>query len=408
MHVGAVGAPRPVSHAHETSPTASLAAAVAAAVGHQVGTQLAALSRRIDEQAALVRQAGEQMRAHVQAEIVGRLDVLTRRVDEIDSRREVDEVTARAVQTALEGQLRQLADIHDERFGDLEQLPTEVAVQMAATAAVLEEDVRSRMTSTAASIIELRRSAQQIEAQTDERTRRVAELTTSLGRRIDDTMAELDARLAAAREESAVAATALCRQVADQLVALDVRIDGVDAQLADALIALEQRIDERSGVQVAALEASLGRAGDAFDEAVSALSLRLDGAEEQRARTDAEVAGLAGRVANVDDTAIGELREQMSRAVGEAMLVRIEMDRMSQGMEQQLDRHGLRMGEIEALISDHMDTGTAVQLDRLDELERAVAELDPDQFVRRSAGHRGTTADGRAGSDQPTPSGPAG
>jgi hypothetical protein len=42
------------------------------------------------------------------------------------------------------------------------------------------------------------------------------------------------------------------------------------------------------------------------------------------------------------------------------------------------------MTEIEALLTDEMDVSAAVQLERLEELERAYAELNPDQFVRRS------------------------
>jgi hypothetical protein len=36
------------------------------------------------------------------------------------------------------------------------------------------------------------------------------------------------------------------------------------------------------------------------------------------------------------------------------------------------------------LLTDEMDVSTAVQLERLEELERAFAELNPDQFVRRT------------------------
>ena len=40
------------------------------------------------------------------------------------------------------------------------------------------------------------------------------------------------------------------------------------------------------------------------------------------------------------------------------------------------------MSEIEGLLSDQMDVSTAVQLERLDELERQVEMIDPAQFVR--------------------------
>ena len=39
--------------------------------------------------------------------------------------------------------------------------------------------------------------------------------------------------------------------------------------------------------------------------------------------------------------------------------------------------------EIESLLGDEMDVSASVQLERLDELERAISALDPDQFVRK-------------------------
>ena len=82
----------------------------------------------------------------------------------------------------------------------------------------------------------------------------------------------------------------------------------------------------------------------------------------------------------------------MSAAVGEAMLVRIEMDRVKDTLEEKFDKSALRMAEIEALLADEMDVSAAVQLERLEELERAIAELNPDQFVRKTD----PTATGRA------------
>jgi hypothetical protein len=70
----------------------------------------------------------------------------------------------------------------------------------------------------------------------------------------------------------------------------------------------------------------------------------------------------------------------MSRAVGEAMLVRIEVDRVVISTDEKLDKQAVRLAEIEGLLTDQMDVGAAVQLERLDELERAVAMLDPAKF----------------------------
>jgi hypothetical protein len=89
-------------------------------------------------------------------------------------------------------------------------------------------------------------------------------------------------------------------------------------------------------------------------------------------------------VSKVDERAIQDVKDQLSAAVGEAMLVRIEIDRLSGITDEKLDKATLRMAEIEALLADEMDVSSAVQLERLEELERALAELNPDQFVRRT------------------------
>ena len=52
--------------------------------------------------------------------------------------------------------------------------------------------------------------------------------------------------------------------------------------------------------------------------------------------------------------------------------------------DDKVDKATLRMAEIESLLADEMDVSATVQLERLDELERSLAELDPAQFVRRS------------------------
>ena len=93
---------------------------------------------------------------------------------------------------------------------------------------------------------------------------------------------------------------------------------------------------------------------------------------------------LTEQVSKVDEDAITDVKDQLSAAVGEAMLVRIEIDRLSSVTDEKLDKATLRMAEIEALLTDEMDVSTAVQLERLEELERAFAEFNPDLFVRRT------------------------
>ena len=72
------------------------------------------------------------------------------------------------------------------------------------------------------------------------------------------------------------------------------------------------------------------------------------------------------------------------------MLVRIEVDRVVASTEDKIGKNALRMAEIEALLTDEMDVSASVQLERLEELERALIALDPDQFVRKTDPNAGS------------------
>jgi hypothetical protein len=66
-------------------------------------------------------------------------------------------------------------------------------------------------------------------------------------------------------------------------------------------------------------------------------------------------------------------------------LVRIEMERLDTAVTERLDAVALRVTDVETqLVDATADVSTAVQLERLEELERAVIEIDPTKFVTRS------------------------
>ncbi len=88
---------------------------------------------------------------------------------------------------------------------------------------------------------------------------------------------------------------------------------------------------------------------------------------------------------NVDAEAIDDIKEKVSSALGQAELVRIEMDRFQETIKENLDKTAVRLTEIETTVQDqHMDVETAVQLERLEEVERAVLMLDPDIIAERT------------------------
>ena len=60
------------------------------------------------------------------------------------------------------------------------------------------------------------------------------------------------------------------------------------------------------------------------------------------------------------------------------------MERLEKATNERTDTLSVRMTDVETQVQDAtMDVSTSVQLDRLEEIEHALVELDPSQFVRK-------------------------
>lgn len=131
--------------------------------------------------------------------------------------------------------------------------------------------------------------------------------------------------------------------------------------------------------------------------AIDVLRAQLDTTAQQTAATEMTVMQLKDRVGQIDLDALDAMREKLTSLAGETALVRIEMDRLTGSIDDRFDRIHMRLSEVEAKADSDADVSLAVQLERLDELERAVAEIDPDQFVTRDEWERrpGGAADDR-------------
>jgi predicted nuclease with TOPRIM domain len=87
-------------------------------------------------------------------------------------------------------------------------------------------------------------------------------------------------------------------------------------------------------------------------------------------------------------------------------LVRIEVERFQKSMGESMDKTLGRIVDLETQLQEqHMDVETAVQLERLEEVERALIALDPSQFVRRgdSSQHDEPSSDPTSPLTAPTP-----
>ena len=128
---------------------------------------------------------------------------------------------------------------------------------------------------------------------------------------------------------------------------------------------------------------------------MTVLNERIAGLDDRFVEIRREMDEIREAVQGVDSTEIDELKEKLSSAIGEATLVRIEMERLEKGINEKSDGLAIRVTEVETQLADAtMDVSTAVQLDRLEEIERALIELDPAKFVLKDGAEINTGASG--------------
>jgi hypothetical protein len=279
----------------------------------------------------------------------------------------------------------------------------ELPAQFASVSQGLRDYLEHKTAAVETQIDELHKSSRRFDEQAASIVSHINETVAALSRRMDDgdhtVTRTVEQRLGDIRGLVDQAGADAARQLAEHGQILSQRVDAIDMKMVDRALAMEQRINEHNGVKLANLEAALGRVGSGFDDAMGALSKRLVDLEAKLLEADDRMDLLAADVAKVDEEAINAVKEQLSSAVGEAMLVRIEVDRFMATQAEKFDATALRMSEIEAQLADTMDVSEAVQLERLEEIERALLELNPNQFVRKveSAG------DGEYSSPSPSP-----
>lgn len=221
--------------------------------------------------------------------------------------------------------------------------------------------------------------------------------------------AELDAKLTEAMAATTGADGRLA-ELGAQVTEVGERSSSVETRLADLETKItegESSADDRFESRIAGVSAAFGARldemsatietiadADERDQALAALRTdveqRLGDVENRLAAASDTIATLStgleevrSQLGAVDVEELDELRERMASAAGEAMLVRIDLERFQAKTDEALDASTIRMADLEAqLNAQAMDTEMAMQLERLEEIERALIELDPDQFVR--------------------------
>jgi uncharacterized phage infection (PIP) family protein YhgE len=211
----------------------------------------------------------------------------------------------------------------------------------------------------------------------------------ALDTRIVDIQSDVERRVleVSARVEEADAAALRRHTETSQLVTQ--RATDIEDRINQRVLTFETRIKEDTGSRLADMDAHIGKVSAGLDDTLTVLNDRMAKIETWLQSLDDRLERAREEFAAIDQNAIDELKAQMSTAVGEAMLVRIEMERLERGTNDKFDKVAVRVTEVEAALADAtMDVSTAVQLERLEELERAVMELDPNKFVLKQESER--------------------
>jgi hypothetical protein len=382
----------------QPAPTNAPSAAPAAAAPSQaeiLATTIGgAVQRQLTSSIAAMTQQFEAAREEMRAEFNAQIEALTRRVE---AAQEANDRYQSALQAALE---ERLAEFANHQHQTLTTINNKIAsmpslVQFAVVSQGLRDYLEHKTAAVETQMDELHKSTRRIDEQAGAIVSHINETVAALSKRMDDgdqlVSRMVDQRIGDVRVLVDQASADLARQLAEHSQILSQRVDTIDMKMVDRALAMEERINENNGAKIANLEATIGRVGAGFDDALGAVSKRIVDLEAQFLESGERMDALVAEVAKVDEEAINAVKEQLSSAVGEAMLVRIEVDRFMAAQDEKFDATALRMSEIEAQLADSMDVSEAVQLERLEEIERALLELDPNQFVRKSEAQGGAS-----------------
>ncbi len=307
------------------------------------------------------------------------------------------EETVRSLLPAIEERLAEFSNQtkrrHDEmdnrigRMADETNLGMAAAVESAARPVVKQLEYRQAQLEQ--DLTNLDRSVRKFDEQAGAMVQHFNVMTEATEARLDEVSAqvaeELDGRLSSLSIRMDEVSAQAARQQAEVSNVVGARVDQAEDRINDRIVTAEARINETVGQRVADIDAYVGRVSVGLDDAVAMLNDRIAGVESRFDEVNQAIDAMAARLDSVDVDAIDEMKDRVASAAGEVELVRIEVERFQKSMGESMDKTVGRIVEIETQMQEqHMDVETAVQLERLEEVERALLALDPDQFVRRS------------------------
>lgn len=301
------------------------------------------------------------------------------------------------IQRALESRLTEFAAAakrrHDEndvrigRIADEANIGLAAAVESAAQPIVKQLEYRQDRVE--ADLVNLHRSVRKFDDQAARMVTHINTITEATEARIDEVSnqvaADIDGRVAGLASRLDEVSAQAARHQAEVANVVSSRVDQAEVRINERLVTTEARINESVGERIADIDAYVGRVSVGLDESIIMLSDRLAGADARFDEINRSLEAMIGRLDAVDVDAIDEMKDRVVAVAGEVELIRIETERFQASVGETMDKTTLRIVEVETQLQEqHLDVETAVQLERLEEVERALIALDPGQFVRRN------------------------
>jgi len=368
-------------------------------------TEVAASLKQINEEAAAAKAARESLESQVQS-LASAVETQSHTVSSaIEQQAVAGEQFRVEVKEAVEGRLNEYASVANKRHEDVgdrlakvvDESNNGMSAAVEAAAAPLFKKVEARQDQMSTEISNLGESLQRFDEQAGQMVDHINSVTTAIEGRFDRISTEMTSsfedRVSSMVIRIDEVSAAAARQQADVNNIVNSHVDASEQRVNDRMLAVEGRLNEEIGQRVADIDAHVGRVGAGLDDSVAMLSDRIAANDSRFADFDAEFVQLREELGSVDAEAIDEMKDKISSALGQAELVRIDMDRFQESMRENHEAVAVRLTEIETTVQDQsMDVESAVQLERLEEVERAVLMLDPDILERHDDAPAATPA----------------
>lgn len=350
---------------------------------------VAAVQAELDRHASVVisevdrlRAEGQRERAELRAEFLDQVGRLSQAIEQIDARSSLhaDKVRETLEHRLDEAEKRQIRRVDDATKG-LDQMVQQAARPIIADLRAENEDLASRVTTLDANLRRFDEQAARMVTYFNEVTQQMETKQEQLAETVKTDVASQLATLKQLVEENDSAVRKFQNEVGQQVTQ---RLNDAEDRFNNRLLASENRVKEESGQKIAEIDLHVSRVSDNLDDSLAVMNDRIAAIDSRFVELERSIRAMEESVAGIDRDALEDLKSKMSTAAGEAMLVRIEMERFQQAVNERSDQLAVRLTEVETSLQDAtMDVSAAVQLDRLEEIERALAELDPDQFLRK-------------------------